>query len=332
MAHPQRKQEGGRSDMIIDNYRKYNTHVAHVLCLPLTILFLLFSLWCEISYADDPLPTGREFLINKYHTIEKELEKSSSAVPFYLESSVSKNASRIDIYGTIEYPFDSVKNELQMPVNWCDILLLHTNVRACTYMMVANTWLLTVYNVDKSSDTIEDADQLKFKYYIIAQKPGFVDIALAAREGPFGTKDHQFRLEAVQLDEGRTFIHLRYSFSYSFLAYFVMKSYFSLFDSDRIGFSIIGEDREGNDVYVRGLRGKVERDVALYYLGIPAYMYTLNVPVRERFEKRISQWYDLTVQYKKQLSEMEKKEYLTDKRRDRESQRMLQGVRESAFQ
>ena len=316
--------------MIIDNYRKYNTHVAHGLYLSLTISVFLIFLWCEISYGDDSLLTGREFLINKYHTIEKELEKSSSVVPFYLESSVSKNASHVDIYGTIEYPYSSVKNELRIPTNWCDILLLHIHVRACTYEKVNDTWLLTIYNVNTSSDTLEDADQLKFEYYIIAQQPGFLGIALAAREGPFGTKDHRFRLEAVPLDEGGTFIHLRYSFSYGFLAYFLMKSYFSLFESDRVGFSIIGADREGNAVYVSGLRGKVERDVALYYLCIPAYMDTLNVSVKERFEKRISQWYDLTLQYKKQFFEMEKEDYLTDKRRDRESQRMLQGVRESA--
>lgn len=313
--------------MFIDNYRKCNLLVPRVLCLSLAISLLLSSGWCEISYSEDSLLTGREFLINKYHTIEKELEKGSSAIPFYLESSVSKNASGVDIYGTIEYPFDIVKNELQLPTNWCDILLLHINVRACTYKQVNETWLLTIYNVNKSSDTLEEADQLEFEYHIIAQQPGFLDIALAAREGPFSTKDHRFELEAVSLDDGRTFIHLRYSFSYSSLGYFLMKSYFLIIDRGRIGFSITGADSEGNAVYVSGLRGKIERDVALYYLGIPAYMDTLNIPVKERFEKRVSQWYDLTAQYKRQLFEMEKEGYLTYKRRDRESQLILQNVR-----
>jgi len=48
----------------------------------------------------------RESLIDKYHQIEKELKKSSSAIPFYLESSMSQNGSHVDIYGTIKYPFD----------------------------------------------------------------------------------------------------------------------------------------------------------------------------------------------------------------------------------
>ncbi|RJQ16437.1 MAG: hypothetical protein C4560_09410, partial [Nitrospiraceae bacterium] len=159
-------------DMVIDDYRKYCILAARVLGLSLVISLLLLFGWCEISYSDDSLPAGSEFLVNKYGKILKELEKSPSAVPFYLESSVSKSASHVDIYGTIEYPFNMVINELQLPINWCDILLLHFKVRACTYKKMKDTWLLTIYNVDKSSDPLEDADQLEFEYHILAQQPG----------------------------------------------------------------------------------------------------------------------------------------------------------------
>ena len=56
---------------------------------------------------------------------------------------------------------------------------------------------------------------MKFEYRVIAQQPGFFAISLAAHEGPFSTKDHQFGLEAIPLDQDRTFIHLRYSYRYS---------------------------------------------------------------------------------------------------------------------
>jgi hypothetical protein len=89
----------------------------------------LSSQWCEISYGNESLPTGRESLIDKYLKIEKELEESSFAIPFYLESSVSKNVSHVDIYGIMkyEYPFDIIQNELLLPTNWCEIVLLHSN-------------------------------------------------------------------------------------------------------------------------------------------------------------------------------------------------------------
>ena len=298
--------------------------VTRVLCLFLVISFFLFSQWCEIPYADDSLHTGHESLIDKYHKIEKELEKSSLTIPFYLESSVSKNASHVDIYGTIKYPFDIVENELQLPTNWCDIILPHSNVRAFTYKKVNDTWLLTLYNVRKFKDPLKKAYQMNFEYRVIAQQPGFFAISLAARKGPFRTKDHQFGLEAIPLDEDRTFIHLRYSYRYSRFGYLLMKSYFSISGAGRIGFSVIGTDSDGNPVYVGGLRGAIEGNVLRYYLTILAYVDTLMIPVEQRFEERMSQWYDLTARYKKQLFEIEKEEYLTYKRQDQESQLILQ--------
>jgi hypothetical protein len=233
---------------------------------------------------------------------------------------VSKNASHVHIYGTIKYPFNIVQDELLVTTNWCEILLPHINVRACTYKKVNDTWLLNIYNVYKFSAPLEDAYQMKFAYRVSELQPRYFDISLAAPEGPSSTKDHQFGLEATPLDEGSTFIHLRYSYSYSPWIYLLMK----LFGGSKIGFSVTGTDSGGNPVYVDGLRGSVERNVVCYYLAILAYLDALKAPAEQRFEKRISQWYDLAGRYKKQLLEMEKEEYLTCKRQDRESQRRLQ--------
>ena len=291
-----------------------------VICHFLVVSFVLSSQWCEILYGDDSLRTGHEFLIHKYHTIEKELQKSSLAIPFFIESSVSKNASHVDIYGSIKHPFDIVQHELLVPTNWCEILLPHLNVRACTYKKVNDTWLLNIYNITKFSEPLEDAYQMKFKYRVSELQARYFDISLAAPGGPFHTKDHQFGLEAIPLDKGSTFIHLRYSYGYSPLAYLLMK----LFGGGKVGFSVTGTDGDGNPVYVGGLRGLVERDVVCYYLAILAYLDTLKIPAEQRFEKRISQWYDLASRFKKQLLEMENEEYLTYKRQDRESQQRLQ--------
>jgi hypothetical protein len=291
-----------------------------VLCLFLAVSFFLSSQWCEILYGDDSLPAGHESLIDKYHTIEKELQKSSFVIPFLIESSVSKTTSHVDIYGTIKYPFDIVQHELLVPTNWCEVLLPHINVRACTYKKVNDTWLLNIYNVTKFSEPLEDAYQMKFEYRVSGLQARYFDISLAAPEGPFHTKNHQFGLEATPLDKGSTFIHLRYSYGYSPLAYLLMK----LFGGGKVGFSVTGTDSDGNPVYVGGLRGLVERDVVCYYLAILAYLDTLKAPAEQRFEKRISQWYDLAGRFKRQLLEMENEEYLTYKRRDRESQQRLQ--------
>src|SRR5208283_483711 len=267
-----------------------------ILCFFL-ISFLLLSQSGAISYGNDSSRPGPEFLLDKYHEIEKELEKKSDPVPFYIESSINKNASHVDIYGTIRDPFEMVQNEFLVPTNWCDILLPHFNVRACTYKKVNDTWLLNVYNVIKSSDPLEDAYQMKFVYLVSALQPAYFDVALTAPEGPMHTKDHKFRFEAIPLEKNITFIHMRYSFGYSAFGYFLMK----IFGGSKIGFSITGTDSAGNPVYVEGLSGEVERDVICYYLAIAAYLDTLKTHSDERFERRISEWYDLTDLFKKQL-------------------------------
>jgi hypothetical protein len=272
------------------------------------------------EHSHEPLHTARESLIDKYHKVEKELGKSPFDIPFSIESSVSKNASRVDIYGTLKYPFDIVQNELLIPTNWCEIFLPHIKVGACTYKKVNDTWLLNIYTVSKFSEPIEDAYQMKFEYRVSALQAEYFDISLTAHEGPFHTKDHQVGLEATPLDKDTTFIHLRYSYHYSSLAYLLMK----LFGGGNVGFSVTGTDGNGNPVYVTGLRGSVERDVVCYYLAILADLDTLKIPAGQRFEKRISQWYDLAARYKKQLLDMGKEEYLTRKRKDRESQQILQ--------
>ncbi|MFZ5906537.1 MAG: hypothetical protein ACOYVJ_03885 [Nitrospirota bacterium] len=292
-----------------------------VLCLFLISSFLLSFQWCEISYGNESLLAGRESLINKYHKIEKELDKNTLAIPFYVESSVSKNASRVDIYGIIHYPFGLIKNELLVPTNWCEIVLSHPDIRACTYKKMHDTWLLNIYHVNKFSKPLEDAYQIKFVYRVSELQPYYFDIALNAHEGPSHTKDHEFGFEAIPLNEDTAFVHFRYSYNYSAWGYFFMK----IFGGGKVGFSVIGTDSDGKPVYAGGLRGAVERDVVCYYLAILAYMDTLRIPAEQRFEKLVRQWYDLAALYKKRLlGKMEEEEYLTYKRQDRRSQQQLQ--------
>lgn len=291
-----------------------------VQCLFL-ILFLLFSQCGAIAYGDDPLRSVPKSLLDKYHEIETKLGKNAGSVHFHVESSVNKNASYIDIYGTIKYPFDVVEREMLIPANWCQIVLSHPDIKACTYKKDKNTWLLNIYHADKFSEPIEDAYQMKFVYRVSELQPVYFDIALTASDGPSNTKEHYFGLEAIPLGNDITFIHFRYSFGYSALGYFLMK----IFGGTKIGFSITGTDSAGNPVYSEGLKGLVERDVVCHYLAILSYLETLEYPSDQRFEIRINRWFDLSARFKKQFYEMKKEEYLKHKTQDRESQQRLQG-------
>jgi hypothetical protein len=161
---------------------------------------------------------------------------------------------------------------------------------------------------------------MRLEYRVTASQPEYFDISLAAQEGPFNTKEHRFKIEAAPLDKDKTLIHLRHSFAYSSLEYYLMK----MFGGSQVGFSVTGTDSDGKPAYTDGLRGEVERNAICYYLAILAYLDTLKVPAGQRFEKRISQWYDYSTRYKRQLFETTKEEYLAYKRQADKVSRKLQ--------
>jgi hypothetical protein len=297
--------------------------MTRALCLLAAIFSLLCTLCLRIPYAETSSGSGPEGLADKFHALENKLEKSFFGVPAYLESSAGSSTSDADMYGIVSDPFDVVRNELSVPAHWCDIVLPHINVRACTYEKMEDKWLLTIYSVNRFNQPLKDAYRMKFDFHTVVQQPEYFDISLDSLEGPFNTKDHRFGFEAIPIDSVRTFVHLSYSYNYSFLGYLAMKSYLALFGRRKVGFSITGV-REGNPLYVSGLRGAIERNVMRYYLGILAYLDTLKYKPEQRFGKRINKWYDLTRRYRKQFSEMGKEEYISLKKEDRENQLRLQ--------
>lgn len=280
--------------------------------------------WCHCVRAAEPLPFNGEVLFDKYPAIKTQLEKNQFGIPLYLESEEEYSSLHVDVYGIFDYPFDGVRDALQEPDNWCDINILLFNVKTCTCAKVSDQWQLTLYSGRKFYQPPADAYKLDFKINIAALEPDYLDIALTAKNGPLLTTDHRMRLEAVPLGEGKTFIHFSYDYSYGMLARAAIKSYYATIGRDKKGFSIIATDKKGGPVYVGGTRGSVERNAVRYYLAIQTYMDTLIIPSNQRFEKQISCWYDLTMRFPRQLYELDKGEYLANKRREHHNQLLLQ--------
>ena len=105
-----------------------------------------------------------------------------------------------------------------------------------------------------------------------------------------------------------------------------MQVYLKTLARNKVGFTVVETDENGNPVYVKGLEGMIERNAMRYYLALKTYLQTLKLPPEDRFEAAISTWFDMTEQYATQLHEMERSEYLEQKRKERESLlKMTQG-------
>lgn len=133
-----------------------------------------------------------------------------------------------------------------------------------------------------------------------------------APEGPYDTRDYRLFAEAVPLPGGRTFLHLGYGMGYGGASRLAMQLYLGTIGRDKVGFTRVG--RAGQEEFVDGLRGVVERNTMRYYLAIDAYLDSLAVPPGQQLEKRLHAWFDATERYPRQLHEVERDAYLRMKR------------------
>jgi hypothetical protein len=112
---------------------------------------------------------------------------------------------------------------------------------------------------------------------------------------------------------GKTFLHLRYSYSFGLAGRMAMQAYLATAGSNKVGFTQLA-DASGRKVYVGGMRGAVERNTMRYYLAIEAYLKSLSAPQAEQQNIRLERWFDSTEQYRLQLHETDKASYLTMKK------------------
>lgn len=284
-------------------------------------LALLFP--SAAGFAADPGSEAERALLAKYASIRDKLEKNQYGAPIYLESTDSEGRVRVDMYGVVPHPFELAREALQSPASWCDITSLHLNIKACTFKTSTRPQQVTLYSGRKYYQPPSDAFPLKFTFTVLSQTPRWLDVRLEAEEGPFRTKDHRIALQASPLGPGSTLLHFSYTYSQGTMARLAINSYFSTLGHGKVGFSEVTE-KGGEQHLVEGVRGAVERNTMRYYLALQTYLDTLKYPESQRFEQRISRWYDLTARYPKQLKENDKSSYLAAKRMEHNRQVELQ--------
>jgi hypothetical protein len=300
------------------------TYIRHVSIFLLTIATVAVFISADCAIASANPQQGAPLLLDTYHRNEAGLKASGFGLPLVLESSERDDRVHVDVYGIFDYPFNSVATVLNVPSNWCDIVSLHPNVKACTYGEQPGNGQLTFYIGKKEYQTPEESRPVVYHYRNVVQQKGYLDITLSANEGPFGTRDHKMRFEALPINEGKTFVHVSYEYSDSIALRLAGKAYFATLGRSKVGFTVTGTDGNDKPVYIGGPRGAVERNAVRYYFAIQSYMSALHNPASSTLGIRTSHWYDLTTRYRQQLVDLEKRDYLTFKSAEHKNQVHLQ--------
>lgn len=238
-------------------------------------------------------------------------------LPLQIESSQQSGQLEGDIHAVLEHPLEQVQQLLSQADGWCDVLVLVPNIRACS----GQGGSLQVRAARRFDQSLDDTRQIEFDLQVPAAGPDLLQARIEADEGPLGTSDYRIMVEAVAVDEGRTFMHLSYGYEYGFGARMAARMYLSTKGSDKVGFSVVGRDN-GEPEYVDGLRGAVERNAMRLYLAIDSRLATADVPPDQRHEASLRRWLEAIAEYPRQLAEDEPDAYFAAKS-ERFSERQL---------
>lgn len=262
--------------------------------------------------ANGPAATLR----SRYAALSERMAHSSFQQHLYLESADDAHSLRGDIWAVVNYPMTAVTGVVTSPAHWCDALILHLNVKYCHPVARGKDTALSVAIGRKYDQPLSEAFRVDFAFGVAVADPDYVSVGLDADKGPLGTTSYRITLEAVELEPGRVFLHLRYSYEYGFQARLATEAYLATGGKGKVGFTRIGSPAEAQPRFIGGLRGAVERNTMRYYLAIDAYLACLDAPASQRFEQSIERWYSATERYARQLHELDRDSYLAMKRRE----------------
>src|SRR5258706_1497291 len=282
---------------------------------------LLFSLLCAIfgiaSAAPPPTADSAGALQAKYAELHSELGNNAFGRPLHLDSKESSSEVMGDAYAVLDHPFAKAGAALAQPASWCEILLLPFNTKQCNVVRAGDQAVtLDVRIGRKNEESADQAYPVAFKYHVASSTADFLQVKLDADQGPLSTRDYRIVLEATPLKDGRTFLHLAYSYGFGLSGRLAMQTFLNTVGAGKVGFSVLDKRADGEPRYIDGMRGVVERNTMRYYLAIEAFLGAVGAPYQQRTEKAARDWFAATERYRRQLHEMEEEQDLAMKRRE----------------
>ncbi len=236
--------------------------------------------------------------------------------PLVIESRQADGVLHGDVYAVVGYPYSIVGPALQGMDHWCDILMVHLNVKDCVARGSGARSILGIALGPRFDQPLADAFRIDFTYRVAASTPAYLEVLLSAAAGPMGTKDYRIVLEATPVDAKATFIHMAYSYAYGGAAELAMRGYLATAGRNKVGFTIVDRDPGGTPIYLGDVRGVIERNTMRYYLAIEGYLAAHELPAAEQSEQRLQNWFSAVERYPRQLHEMERGDYLSMKHRE----------------
>jgi hypothetical protein len=281
---------------------------------------LLIALFAPAAAADDGAAALRARFAALAAQAQAKAPTSPQVSPFglpvYLVSTETADRIDGDVYARIDHPFDELRHALATREHWCEILILHLNVKYCRAAPGLAGDTLFVGLGRKNWQDLADAYFVRFVFRDAGSTPGYLRVELRAPTGPMSTRDYRLTIEAAPLERDTSVLRLSYGYSFGVMGKLAMQSYLATLGRDKVGFSLAGRGADGRPLYVGGVRGVVERNAMRYFLAISAHLAVGQEDGKRPLHTSLRVWFEATERYPLQLHELERAEYLEMKVRE----------------
>lgn len=272
-----------------------------------------------VSASSATRPTATP-LFNKYQQLKDELAKSIFGEPILLNSETGSDYAQGEVYALLETPFNALRQTLSNPAQWCELAILHVNIKTCIH----EDKQVTFFVGRKHYQTPDDAFALRYRFEQLANDAKHLNIKLSAAKGAFGTSNYLITLEAIAIDEQHSFIRFQYRYQFGFMASMAMNTYLATLGRNKVGFTVIDTNEQGEPIYIKGLQGVIERNVMRYIFAIQSVLGARKSPTEYYRTAEMVRWYAHIQKYPRQLVELTREEYMDNKKRELKNQLEMQ--------
>jgi len=234
----------------------------------------------------------------------------------YLLSTESTDRMQGDVYALVDRPFNPLRQVLVRAEDWCDVLMLHLNTQFCRVSRSSAKVELLAGVGRNFEQPLADVYWLRFDYRVASSAEAYLEVLMQAPTGPLGTRDYRLVVEATPSTEHQTLLHLRYSYAYGLAGRWAMQAYLATSARDKVGFTVIGRQGDGQPSYIGGVRGVLERNTMRYYLGIQTVVAAAELPAASPLLPSLQAWFSATERYARQLHEIDREAYVQMKLRE----------------
>ena len=254
-----------------------------------------------------------ESLPAAYIRLGPELRSNPFGRPVVMRSEEGPNSIQGDAYAIVNFPLEQLRAAVATPEHWCDVMILHLNTKFCGVSESVHGPTLTVNIGKNTSQDLAQTARMDFGFNTQTPDATTFKVILTALQGPIGTTNYRIVLQAASLGGGTSFLHLTYSYDFNAVSRLALGVYLSTIGRNKVGFTQTKTTATATPVFIRGLRGVVERNTMRYFLAITAYLESAHGPEESRLDARLQNWFAATESYPLQLREVAWKDYFAMK-------------------